>query len=534
MLALVFALFLYLVSRHTDLQYKRDKLLALIRINETELKIQKREFHQLPDGIDFLDTAHDYSQDLDLFGRGSFYQYSNRTSLRQGSELYASILTANNNAGIHKKQLAVKELAGMPEWRQNFSAIASLVRAETSYSRIIHWMEGYLPFTSNSLKYLPWIFSVFSIIVIAGYFADWLSGFILVTWFFLGLGITGRYLKRVGKLAAVCAKIQSTFQQYQALLVQLETQEFRSERLREERAIVIQDGAAASQIMKRFSRLLSGLDQRNNIIVGLLGNAFLLRDIQMCYAIEQWISRHGGKVASWFSAIAFFDAYNTMGNFAFNHPAYAFPELHDGPEIFKVKDAAHPMLDPDKSVVNDFEINESQFFIVTGANMAGKSTFLRTVSLQIVMANAGLPVNASSVLYSPVKLITSMRTTDSLTDEESYFFSELKRLKFIVDKIEKDRYFIVLDEILKGTNSTDKARGSRKFIDRLIDSGATGIIATHDLSLCRAAEDYEQVRNYFFDAEIKNDELYFDYKFKEGVCKNMNASFLLKKMGIVN
>lgn len=253
----------------------------------------------------------------------------------------------------------------------------------------------------------------------------------------------------------------------------------------------------------------------------------------MCYAIEQWIAQYGVKVSSWFSAIAFFDAYNTMGNFSFNHPSYTFPKIQHGPIILEAKNASHPMLDPEKNVPNDFIIRQAEFFIVTGANMAGKSTFLRTIAIQMLMANTGLPVNASSAQYSPIKLITSMRTTDSLTDDESYFFSELKRLKFIVDKIEKERYFIVLDEILKGTNSTDKAQGSRRFIDRLIASESTGIIATHDLSLCQAAEDYDEVKNYYFDAEIKDNELHFDYKFKEGVCKNMNASFLLKKMGIV-
>jgi DNA mismatch repair ATPase MutS len=127
-----------------------------------------------------------------------------------------------------------------------------------------------------------------------------------------------------------------------------------------------------------------------------------------------------------------------------------------------------------------------------------------------------------------------MRTTDSLTDDESYFFSELKRLRFIVDKIKTDRYFIVLDEILKGTNSTDKAIGSRKFVEKLIASKATGIIATHDLSLCDAATDLPQVKNYYFDAEIIDDELHFDYQFKKGICQNMNASFLLKKMQIID
>ena len=165
---------------------------------------------------------------------------------------------------------------------------------------------------------------------------------------------------------------------------------------------------------------------------------------------------------------------------------------------------------------------------------SGKSTFLRTVSLGIVMANTGLPVCASSFIYTPIKLITSMRTSDSLNDDESYFFSELKRLKFIVDQIQKDTYFIVLDEILKGTNSTDKANGSKKFIEKLVASNSTGLIATHDLSLCKVSDNYEEVNNFYFDAEIINNELYFDYTLKSGVAQNMNASFLLKKMKIVD
>jgi len=217
----------------------------------------------------------------------------------------------------------------------------------------------------------------------------------------------------------------------------------------------------------------------------------------------------------------------------FNHPEYSFPMISNKKSVLKSKDAGHPLLDPEKRILNDFQIDKEQFFIITGANMAGKSTFLRTVSLQIVMANVGLPVCASKTDYSPIKLITSMRTADSLTDDESYFFSELKRLKFIVDEIKHDRYFIVLDEILKGTNSTDKAKGSRKFIEKLVTSKSTGIVATHDLSLCDVAKDLPQVENYYFDVEIIDDELSFDYKLKKGICQNMNASFLLKKMEIV-
>ncbi len=232
--------------------------------------------------------------------------------------------------------------------------------------------------------------------------------------------------------------------------------------------------------------------------------------------------------------IEFIDAYNSLGNFAFNHQSYVFPEIISGSPIIKAANAVHPLLNPEKAVANDFQIDNEQFFIITGANMAGKSTFLRTVSLQIVMSNVGLPVCATSCEYSPIKLITSMRTSDSLSEDESYFFSELKRLQFIVQKIKSDKYFIILDEILKGTNSTDKAIGSKKFIQKLVNSHSTGIIATHDLSLCEVAEELPQVKNHYFDAEIINDELNFDYKFKNGICQNMNASFLLKKMEIVD
>ena len=278
---------------------------------------------------------------------------------------------------------------------------------------------------------------------------------------------------------------------------------------------------------------MNSLDKNNNMLYIVLANGFFLRTLTHCYHIEKWISKHGSSVEQWFETIAFFDAYNSLGNFAFNHPDYTFPKLTKQKIVLKSRGAGHPLLDPEKCVLNDFQIDNEQFFIVTGANMAGKSTFLRTISLQIMMANVGLPVHAKEVDYRPIKLITSMRTTDSLTDDESYFFSELKRLKFIVEEIQKDCYFIVLDEILKGTNSTDKARGSRKFVERLVESKSTGIIATHDLSLCEVTNEHPQIENHYFDAEIIDDELHFDYKLKEGVCQNMNASFLLKKMAIV-
>ncbi|MBL7897088.1 MAG: DNA mismatch repair protein MutS, partial [Crocinitomicaceae bacterium] len=193
----------------------------------------------------------------------------------------------------------------------------------------------------------------------------------------------------------------------------------------------------------------------------------------------------------------------------------------------------HPLLDSKKCVKNDFQIRDKNFLIITGANMAGKSTFLRSVGVSIIMANAGLPVCSEHYKYNPVKLISSMRSSDSLVNDESYFFAELKRLKMIVDTIEADPYFIILDEILKGTNSKDKEDGSRKFLQRLSSTNSSGLIATHDLSLCELEKENKRIMNYYFDAEISGDKLHFDYLMKKGVCKNMNASFLLKQMKIV-
>ncbi len=530
---LAIVLFLFLVSRHSDLQYKRDRLKALIQINETEIKVLRRDFHDLPEGNAFKDPMHYFSQDIDLFGKGSFYQYVNRTALQQGSETFAGLLKENSISYIPEKQEAIKELAQMPEWRQNFSAIASMTEAETGWESIVRWLTDYVPFVPRILRVFPWIFSGLSILILALYFSNLVPGFVLFIWFMIGFGITGMFTKKITKLSADASKAQSTFQQYNKLLTLIEETQFNSAYLKQWRGKVMAENEKTSAVIKKFANELNSLDKNNNVFYLILANGFFLRTLTHCYSIEDWIQKQGGSVEIWFDTISFFDAYNSLGNFAFNHPKYSYPILSEGDVILKSQSAGHPLLHPEKSILNDFQIEKDQFFIITGANMAGKSTFLRTVSLQIVMANVGLPVCASAVEYSPIKLITSMRTTDSLTDDESYFFSELKRLKFIVDEIQKDAYFIVLDEILKGTNSTDKAKGSRKFVERLVGSKSTGIIATHDLSLCEVAKELPQIENHFFDAEIIDNELHFDYKFKEGICQNMNASFLLKKMEIV-
>ncbi|MDT0556341.1 MutS-related protein [Patiriisocius hiemis] len=527
-------LFIFLVVKHTGVTYKKEWCKKLLALNKDELKVLNGQRDHLFSGEEYKDDTHAYCNDIDLFGEGSFFQYINRTALETGRNTLAFLLKENVINKIQIKQEAIKELAAIPKWRQDFSATASLVKTEVSAKKVIKWLQDYQPFVPKIMQWMPIVFSILSVIFFTAYFLDFISGYVVFGWFLVGLAISGAYLKKVNTLSAHTAQIQSTFQQYYKLLSKIEAQEFSSQLLSEKKVSIIDKTKNASSILKQFSKRLDALDQRNNMLIGVLANGFMLRDLKQSLLIEQWIATYKDEVNTWFKAITFFDSYNSLGNFVFNHPKYVFPIINNNDVIIDSKQIGHPLLNPNKVVRSDFSIAKETFFIVTGANMAGKSTFLRTVGLQIVMANLGLPVSAEKVNYSPIKLISSMQTSDSLTDDESYFFSELKRLKYIVEAIKQDEYFIILDEILKGTNSTDKAQGSRKFIDKLVASKSTGIIATHDLSLCDAANEYEEVKNYYFDAEIVNNELYFDYTLKKGICQNMNASFLLKKMGIVN
>ncbi|WP_159022416.1 DNA mismatch repair protein MutS [Formosa sp. L2A11] len=527
------ALFLFLLLKYTNIKQQRNLEKAIVAINEDELKIKTEGFIDRLDGLEFQDPLHEYCLDIDLFGRGSFFQNINRTYIKEGTEKLSDALKANDVNNITKRQDAIKELADKAIWRQNYSAIASLIKVETPAKSINAWLSNYTPKFKPFLKVLPLIFSVVSILAFVGVYLNMVSPNLLGVWLVVGILLTGAFLKSISVIASQTDKLKETFKQYAALLDKIEQETFQSELLIEKQNMITQEGEKASEIFSELSRLLDNLENRNNLISAIFGNGLFLLDIKNSYAIEQWIKKYAHKTTDWFEVISFFDAYNSLGNYAFNNPEFIFPEIKENEDVILAKNLGHPLLKTAKRVDNDLNIKNEEFFIITGANMAGKSTFLRTVSLHIVMSNVGLPVCAETSTYNPIKLITSMRTSDSLTDDSSYFFSELTRLKYIVDAIQTDRYFIVLDEILKGTNSTDKAIGSRKFVEKLVASNATGIIATHDLSLCEISGELPKVKNHYFDAEIINDELYFDYTFKDGICQNMNASFLLKKMEII-
>lgn len=525
--------FVYLVTKHLRLKQTENILQAKLSVNKTEIAVLNGTFSNLESGKEFTDSEHYFSNDIDLFGIGSFFQYLNRTATNEGKKLLATILSSNDINNIEEKQKVIQELALKIKWRQHFTAVASLINTKTAIPVIVKWVHSYEQKLPTFLTLFSYVFSAISIILICLLSFDVITFFVILVWFIIGLTTTAFFFKNIQDLATETTKAKETFNQYHQLLAQIENEEFTNSILKNKQAQIKQENKKASIIFKEFSKKLDAFDQRNNIIIAVVGNGLFLWDIRNTIKIENWITTYKSTVEEWFNVVSFFDAQNSLANFVFNKPEYVFPIVNNEKSVLNAVNLGHPLLNATKRIDNDFVIDNEEFFIVTGANMAGKSTFLRAVSLAIVMSNTGLPICAENVEYNPVKLITSMRTSDSLNDDESYFYAELKRLKFIVNEIKTENYFIILDEILKGTNSMDKAIGSKKFIEKLNKSNSTGIIATHDVSLCELSLEYMTIENYYFDAEIIDNELHFDYKMKNGVCKNMNASFLLKKMEIV-
>ena len=529
-----FAAFLFLVARYADAKAKRKFHQTLVHINAAELKALKGDLSAFRTGTDYITEEHYYNQDIDLFGSGSIFQSINRTGTKSGEKYLAEWLNSNSIEDVKEKQEAIKELTEKADLRQAFQATGEIIEKEVELNAIVTWAKTYISKIPKVFKWAPMVFSILSVLAITAFFFGYLPGKGLGIWFFVGLAITGKYLKAITKLANDGGRVQETFGQYAKLISMIENQDLKADLLKKLQADLKVSGVAVSTILAQLSKEFASLDQRNNVFFGIIANGFFLWDLRYASRVERWLETHEVSLDAWFKVVSQFDAYNSMANFNFNHPTYVMPEISATKEVAIEADAlGHPLLFASKRVDNDLKMKTEDFLIITGANMAGKSTFLRTVALNMVMANCGLPVCAKSFKYTPIKLISSMRTSDSLQNDESYFFSELKRLKFIVDEIKNDTYFIILDEILKGTNSKDKAEGSKKFVERLVASNSTGLIATHDLSLCVLENELPQITNHYFDAEIVDDELYFDYTFKDGVCQNMNASFLLKKMEIV-
>lgn len=531
--------FAALMIYHNRLSYKRAYTESIIILNENELKGLDYDFSAFDGAADKSSGEHSFSLDLDLFGEKSLFQSINRTVTTMGRELLSGWFLSPlvNKTAIIKRQEAVRELTEQTHLRQHFYVMGKMKSGKEKDRDYLHSLtneETY--FLKNTFwKILIWLIPVSWIILGLGRALEYLPSAILGIWFAICFVIANLPTKRINSLYSSVNKMERIFDTYSYLMKSIEDNPFQSEELTTiSNKLIGKDGLTASRAIKQLSRYIGGLDQRYSF-AGFILNIFILRDTRHAIQLEKWKISHREDVILWLDALGRFDAFSSLSGFAFNHPEYTYPEIAETYFKMEGKALGHPLLHRDARVPNDIEIKKSPWFLViTGANMAGKSTYLRTIGVNYLLACIGAPVCAESLSVYPASLVTSLRTSDSLVSNESYFFAELKRLKMIIDRLKDgEELFIILDEILKGTNSVDKQKGSLALMKQLVSYKTCGIIATHDLVLGTLEDEFpEEIKNYRFEADIKNNELSFSYQLREGIAQNMNAYFLMKKMGI--
>lgn len=529
--------FLALMKYHNRLFIKKSYCEQQILNAQNELKGIDYDFSAFDGAPEKTDAEHSFSLDLDLFGKRSFFQSINRTVTSFGKDALANVFIHpfENKKDIIKQQKAIEELTQKGKLLAHFRAIGQMSEADSLNSKDFSASFKRPSILKNSILWksmiyiMPLIHILFGLLI---YF-DMMAGGYYSIIYILTLAISFLPGKKVMQIMETFNEKSKVLDTYSKLFKIIEDENVQSDKLKNIQS-QLKGVTSASAAINQLKSYHNNLTISYTFPVLLLFNPYLLWNVKYAIKVEQWTEKYKSEIEQWFGAIAEFDMLVSMGTFAFNHPDYIYPEVADK-FTFEGKALGHPMLHRDTCVRNDVNISKTPYFLViTGANMAGKSTYLRTIGINHTLACAGVPVCAESLTFYPCRLVTNLRTADSLADNESYFFAELKRLKMIIDRLQSgEELFIILDEILKGTNSEDKQKGSMALMKQLISLNGNGIIATHDLLLGNLEQEYpDNVKDYRFEADITNDQLTFSYKIREGVAQNMNACFLMKKMGI--
>ena len=529
-----FSLFLFSVSLSVDAKYLRDKFLILIEINKNEIDALKGEWSMFDEGSEFKDSKHPYTFDLDIFGAKSIFQLINRTVSQEGKNKLATILKqGSSNITLNNK--AIEELSRNIEWCQEFMSEGVVLKKEKGYPKSLGSLSNFNVLIPRGLGILRIVLPILAFTSTFLYSFNIINGLLFSVIFSFILLPQMLFLKNTNTMTL---SVSDQSSRVRILLKQLQlfkNLEITDPEFRRKQDLFFKKNESVLSSMKQFEKLIKRFEFRLNLLVGVILNFFLCWDFQMIYQLNNWINENKDKLNEWEDSIAEIEVWISGAILRFNYKDSTYTEFNDENSII-INGLSHPFIDSKKKITNNVIINNNEnFLIITGPNMAGKSTYLRSLGLAFIFSNAGFPVLAEKCNLPRLKLFSSMRTSDDLSSESSYFHAELVRLRFIMDAIENgEKVFIILDEILKGTNSKDKEIGSTKFLQKLTRLNAKGVIATHDLSLCKLSENSSHFKNMYFDSTIENDELYFSYQINDGICQNMNASFLLSKMKLVD
>ncbi len=529
-------IFLLEVRTHQRLKIKLKQQTIAAELNQDEIDFLNSGISKTATGERFQSAQHAYSSDLDLFGNASLYPFLNRTTTFRGEDFLGQFISQKASSDeIEKRQLAIQELNLNFEWRQSFQVTGKMGNDSQSVLQLIqkwHTSSSFIPIITSVISYLFPLLGLLSMIALGiTQNANWFSIGILI--FIVNLTIFGSIAKQIHSELGQLDRIDQTIRSYSELLALIERHDWNSAWLRERKEILqLKDGSASEHLLK-LSQIFSGLESIQNGFAAVTFNGTVFYHIHVFRKLIQWKKKQASQIDQWIEVIGEIDALISFSNFSYNNPDFVFPK-HNSKGIIRFENLGHPLILAHKRISNTIDLSRNPFVILTGSNMSGKSTFLRTLGINMVLANAGSAVCASEADFESIDLLVSMRQSDSLTDSESYFFAEVKRLKFIVEELKNGKRMILLDEILRGTNSDDKRSGTIAVVEKMVAEKAIGMIATHDLEVCDTTLKHtDYLINNCFEVEIINDELQFDYRLRDGICKNKSATFLMKKMGIV-
>ncbi|MDA3615497.1 MutS-related protein [Polluticaenibacter yanchengensis] len=529
----------YLVIYSGRLQEKIVHLTALVETCKKELAWINGNYRLYNNGAEWLTVLNDETNDLDSFGEASLFQFLNRTnSYLGGLQLAHSIQGKTTKKVILQNQEAIRELKDKPEWileahvrsqkapipRDTYEHLKNWLNHTSSafQAEIWHLMPVIVPVISVSTiialvaSAIP--FSLFNIVMLA----------ILIVNFSIYKKVTAEYIH----LSNVADKIQALSPAFK----HIEDASFKSEKLNViQQSFSDKETGVSSQAISELKRILKRFDYRLNPIVYTILSAVLFWDLRQVFALEKWKLKYNHQFENWLQANAEIEKLVSYATVAFNKPHWVFPDISDNWFTLEMAKVGHPLIVETKSVTNQFSMDHAPTVtIITGSNMAGKSTYLRTVGTNILLAMAGGVVCSEKMVCSVMRPVCSMRIADNLSEDTSTFYAELLKMKTIVTAIKNQEHVIVLvDEMLRGTNTFDRHLGSKAFIQQMIKQNAVGIVATHDVALVELKDIYhDDILLGYFDSVINNDEIEFDYKYKDGVCKTTNASLLMKKIGL--
>lgn len=528
--------FLVLLKKHQKVKLEQRFNEEMARINQEEIQRLEGDYSGFDQGTGYIEPTHNYHIDLDVFGKYSLYQLINRTSTSFGKNLLAKWLSKPaSKSSILERHEAVKELGPKLDWRQKLQAYGrggQDEKTETKY--LFEWIKEDNAIKGNSfykvaLVVMPLATLTTLILAIMGTIASGVPLLLIV----VNMAILGTVFNRAKDIFEKTISSNAALKAYEAQIMMIEDENFESPYLSSLKKRFVHDQLRASKVIKQLQYILDNLHNRANMMYHIFNMLFII-DVYWILQAEKWKENTKTDIEPWFETIGELECLASLAAFHFAKPDYAFPTISEVPFTIDGQGVGHPMIKEASRVNNTFDFSgKGGICLITGSNMSGKSTFLRTVGVNAVLGLMGAPVCAHGFTVSNLKVFTSMRTQDDLEESVSSFYAELKRLKQLIESIDGSiPVLFMVDEVLKGTNSEDRHKGAIALIRQLNKTDAFGFVSTHDIGLGNITNELQSVKNYSFNSVIEGDEIIFDYTLTEGICKSFNATKLMQKMGI--